>query len=317
MGTPVEDRNADIITDIQNLQAVETDLFRTLESGLASKSLTREQQQSLVDKINNAATMRESLFESLTSEQEYYSDTATNVGNIIGHQINSLDVVEKQMNDAKKRLKVIEDEKNNKLRLVEINTYYGEKYADHARIMKTIVFFCIPIIFLALLANSGILPNSIYVVLFIIIGVIAFVVIWKQLIEAASRDNMNYQEYSWGYSPPKKPYVDTSNPHGSSDPWMGVGLTCMAQACCDTGFTYVPSPTNKCVSNDELPTGTRPYSETTQSPATGSAAATNPDFMQTISDTAGDFPGAFRRSASGATSYVGGSVSSIFDSFNN
>jgi hypothetical protein len=73
---------------------------------------------------------------------------------------------------------------------------------------------------------------------------------------------MNYQEYNWGDAP--STMYDTSNPNGTN-PWTGDGLgeTCIAQECCQSGFTYVPSPINKCVSNSLLPEGVSPYVEQT------------------------------------------------------
>ena len=40
---------------------------------------------------------------------------------------------------AKDKLEILEAERNNKLRLVQINTYYGERYAEHTDIMKVTV----------------------------------------------------------------------------------------------------------------------------------------------------------------------------------
>jgi hypothetical protein len=261
MPNQLEDQTTQIVADIQNLQNIETDLFKTLETGIANNTLTQDQQNKLVDQINNVSGMRASLFKTLNNMQTYYRGSVSSVGNIIGHQINSLDIVENQLNESKKRLKIIEEEKNNKLRLVEINAYYGEKYATHTEIMKTIVFFCIPIILLALLANANILPHSVYVFLFIIVIVIGIVIIWKKILEAMSRDDMNYQEYVWGKEPPEKPEINTDTT-GWVDPWKGLGLTCVAQECCDTGYTYVPSPTNKCMPNNNLPTSVTPYDPT-------------------------------------------------------
>jgi hypothetical protein len=271
----LEDQSTEIIADIQNLQSIETNLFKTLETGLVNNTLAKDKQTSIVDQINKVSNMRSSLFKTLNNTQQYYRGTVSSVGGIIGHQINALDVVEFQLNESKKRLKIIEEEKNNKLRLVEINTYYGEKYANNTDIMKTIVFFCIPIIILALLANANILPHSIYVVLFIIVIVIAIVIIWRQVLDAYSRNNMMYDEYVWGKEPPETPEVKT-DASDWVDPWKGIGLTCVAQECCDTGFTYVPSPTNKCISNSKLPTGVKPY-DPKQSQSVSSGAASTPD----------------------------------------
>ena len=61
------------------------------------------------------------------------------------HPGSIIDIVEKELNASKKRLKVLEEEKNNKISLVEINDYYGQQYAEHSELMKTIVIMLIPI----------------------------------------------------------------------------------------------------------------------------------------------------------------------------
>lgn len=311
MPIQIQDQSAEIVADIQNLQNIETDLFNTLETGLANKTLTANQQTNLVDQINKVSSMRESLYKSLDNTQQYYRGTVSSVGNVIGHQLNALQVVEYQLNESKKRLQIIEKEKNNKLRLVEINTYYGEKYAGHTDIMKTVVFFCVPIIILAVLANANILPHSIYVVLFIIIVVIGIVVVWRQILEAMSRDNMNYNEFVWGKEPPETPPVDTSI-NAWADPWKGPGLTCVAQECCDTGYTYVPSPTNKCVANASLPSGVKPYNpaqaQGVSSSASSTPAGVNP--LDSIGNAASNF-------SSAASSAVGQSTAGVYDYLSN
>ena len=309
----LEDQSAEIIANIQNLQNIETDLFKTLETGLVNKTLTPDQQKNIVEQINKVSSMRASLFKTLNNTQQYYRGTVSSVGNIIGHQINALDVVETQLNESKKRLKIIEEEKNNKLRLVEINTYYGEKYANHTGIMKTIVFFCIPVIILAVLANANILPHSIYVFLFILVIVVAIVIIWNKILDAYSRDNMMYDEYVWGKEPPEKPEVDL-NLDGWIDPWKGPGLTCVAQECCDTGFTYVPSPTNKCVANSKLPSGVKPYNSANSQGVSSGAASTKP-----VSSAPGNFNpfDALGSAAGTVTNYATGSVASAYDSLTN
>jgi hypothetical protein len=301
MPIQIQDQSAEIVADIQNLQNIETDLFNTLETGVTNKTLASGQQTNLINQINKVSMMRESLYKSLDSMQQYYRGTVSSVGNVIGHQLNALQVVEYQLNESKKRLKIIEEEKNNKLRLVEINTYYGEKYADHTGIMKTVVFFCIPIIILAVLANANILPHSIYVFLFIIIVVVAVVVIWGKILQAMSHDNMNYNEYVWGKEPPETPLVDTSI-NAWVDPWKGQGLTCMAQECCDTNYTYVPSPINKCIANASLPEGVKPYDPKQAQSVYSTPQGANP--LDTIGNAASSFTSSASSAASQTTAGV-------------
>ena len=256
----VEQQNREIIGDIQNLQSVEMDLFKTLENGIANKTMDLKQQKDIVSQIKNVANMRENLYKTLNNVRNHYRGVVPTPGSIIAHQLNTMNVVENELNEAKQRYDIIEEEKNNKQRLTEINTFYGSRYENHARIMKTIVFFCIPLIVLTLLANYGFIPNSVYVFIFGIVCVIAIIYIFRMYLESISHDNMNYQEYVWGRTPPTHPII--GNGDKDSNPWKGIGdVACVAQACCENGFTWVPGepPLNKCLPNNALPKGVKPY----------------------------------------------------------
>ena len=158
-------------------------------------------------------------------------------------------MLENELNQSKKRINLIEDRKNNKLRLVEINTYFGKRYNAHANLMKTIVIICIPIIILAVLTNNGILPSSIYKLLVVIILVIGSIFIGMQIIDMSNRDDMNWDEYNWYFNKSNAP-VDTTftGNTSSSDPWTTPTVTCIGSACCYNGSTY-DSTKNVCVPN--------------------------------------------------------------------
>jgi len=136
------------------------------------------------------------------------------------------------------------EEKNNKIRLVEINTYFGDKYAEHSMLMKIIIFTLIPVIILAFLNNKGILPNTIYYILLVIISVIGGYFFWMRFASIISRDNMNYQEYDWYFDANSAPTGSSS----SSDPWVTSNTygTCIGDACCSNGMTYDAS-NNQCI----------------------------------------------------------------------
>jgi hypothetical protein len=199
---------------------------------------------------------------------KYYQGSSTNIETIIGEQMVTITIIENELNEAKIRLKQIENDKNNKLRLVEINTYYSEKYNDQTHIVKILIFFCVLLIILLLLTNKGIIPPMLFKWGFIVIVFVGAIVLWRHFILNISRDNMNYQEFDWGKSP-TTPSYNTDNPEGTN-PWEDeTGLTCVAQECCQTGFTYAPSPVNKCVSDLALPEGVKPYTtQTTNSEST-------------------------------------------------
>jgi hypothetical protein len=313
MTISTEEESAELIGDIQNLQNIELDLYDTLEKGIANNTLTAADKTTLIDQINKVSEMRVKLFTNLNSLNQHYQGSVASGGSVIQNQISALSVVETELRQSADALKVLNNDKNNMQRMVEINTYYGEKYADHKSIMKTVVYFCIPIILLTVLANIGFLPRSIYSFLLIIISVAAIVIIGVKLIKSLSHDNMNYQEYAWGNQAPTAPAVDTGDSTGKN-PWFSIGASCVAQECCDDGFTYVPSPTNKCVANENLPSGVAPYNpnqaaSTTAAPATGAS--------EILGTAVADTTSGLTSAASGVARTTTQSVASVYSSLSN
>jgi hypothetical protein len=237
----VQENNEQILNDIQSLQQMEQQLFSNLES---NPNLSPTQQQEIIEKMNQLSNMRINLYQTLSSVNNYFENAVNTTTGTLKEQETAIQIVESELNRAKARLKILEEEKNNKIRLVEINTYFGDKYAEHSILMKIIIFTLIPVIILAFLNNKGILPNTIYYILLVIISVIGAIFFWKRFASIISRDNMNYQEYNWYFNPNSAPTGSTS----STDPWAtGANLgICIGDACCSSGLTYDAS-LNECV----------------------------------------------------------------------
>ena len=257
----IQAKNTQTLTDIQALQTIETELFTTLEAGMNNNSLSAVQKQSILDKIGQISTMRTQLYTNMSGTQSFFQKNATFASTTLGEQLDAIKIVESELTDSRKQYKLIQDDK---MRLVEINTYYGDKYSDHSNILKTVIFICILIIIISLLANYGIVSQYFYSLFFIIIMSIGIIYIGWMILDAMSHDNMNYQEYSWGNYPPTTPPAVDSSLDNAVDPWATIGLTCIGQDCCDTDFTYVPT-SNKCMSNANLPSGVSPYVPPTSS----------------------------------------------------
>jgi len=255
----VQQNNEQILNDIQSLQQMEQQLFNSLET---NPNMTTEQQQKIVEKMNQLSNMRINLYQTLSGVNNYFENALnTSIGSL-KQQVVAIGIVESELNKAKRRLEILEEEKNNKIRLVEINTYYGDKYAEHAQLMKIIIFTLIPIIILGFLNNKGILPGMIFNILLVIISVIGAYFFWMRLASIITRDNMNYQEYDWYFDPNSAPTGSSS----TSDPWasdLNYG-TCIGDACCSDGLTYDASM-NQCVPSTTTSTSTTSSTTTTTS----------------------------------------------------
>jgi hypothetical protein len=166
----------------------------------------------------------------------FYQTALSSSTGTLKEQAAAIDIVETELNRAKRRLKYLEMEKNNKIRLVEINQYYGDKYAEHTSLMKVVIFTLVPIIILTIIYNKGFLPSRVYYIIFIIIGIIGAYYFWKTYTSIIIRDNMNYNEYNWAFNASSAPKGSPSD----IDPWGGIGTlgTCIGEACCQSDQTY-------------------------------------------------------------------------------
>jgi len=238
----ISQNNEKILDDIQMLQQMEQNLFNNLET---NTSLTPQQKQEIVEKMNQISNMRINLYQTLSGVNNFFENALSSSVGTLREQSVAIGIVENELNHAKKSLEALESEKNNKIRLVEINDYYGDRYAEHSKLMKIIIFTLVPVIILAIINNKGFLPNKIYYILLIIVCLIGAYFFWRTYFSIIYRDNMNYQEYSWGFNPADA--VKGTEIVGP-DPWlsnMNLG-TCIGQQCCSNGQKW-SSSLNQCV----------------------------------------------------------------------
>lgn len=145
------------------------------------------------------------------------------------------------------------EERLNRLRLVEINRYYGAKYKHHTSILKNVTLMFAILLVIVMMNNTGKLPPMVFKSLLVIVLVIGLYAIIKELFDAYTRDNMVYAQYNWSKVSPDLEHPGNlagSNIFDSGDdPNDG---TCKNQECCGSGFTWVPPPFNKCIANSEL-----------------------------------------------------------------
>ena len=251
----IEQNNEQILDDIQSLQQMEQQLFNNLET---NPNLSTDEQKKIIEKMNQLSNMRINLYQTLSGVNNYFQSALnTSVGSLKQQAI-AIGIVETELNRAKRRLRILEEEKNNKIRLVEINSYFSDRYAEHSQLMKIIIFTLIPVIILIFLNNKSILPNNIFYVLLIIVSLIGAYYFWKRFASIIMRDNMNYQAYSWNFDPNSVKSGATS----SEDPWStGLNLgTCIGDACCSDGLVYdynlnqcvVPSSTENFMTQENI-----------------------------------------------------------------
>jgi hypothetical protein len=243
--SPDIQNNEEILNNIQSLQQIEQQFFTSLET---NPNLSRQQQEEILDKINRITTMRLSLYNTLSGINNFFQNALQNSVGTLQQQVTAIAIVENELNQSKRRLELLETEKVNKIRLVQINNYYGDKYAEHSQLMKIVIFTLIPVIIITFLHNKSILPDIFYYILMIIVSLIGAVYFWYRFMSIIMRDNMVYDEYDWAFDPSKAPSASDS----SEDPWgtnANIGI-CVGEFCCSEGQVY-DETLNLCVAGTD------------------------------------------------------------------
>jgi hypothetical protein len=216
-----------VISNIKDMQTIEIQLYTSLDN----QSLTVDERNNIITRINQIGETRMTLYNSLNNMASSYQQNVSTSQKTIQQQLFAIDIVENELNEARGRMKLLENQKYDKLRLVEINTYYGKQFSAHKDIVKVIVLVCILLLIIIILGKKEILPRNIYIALNSIIIVIGIIIIGTKMMDLSNRDNMNFDEYDWYFDKTKAP-SDTSTTATSSDPWASITATCVGEMCC-------------------------------------------------------------------------------------
>ena len=252
-------RQATTLKEIENLQKMEQALYRQLEAASAAGNPSADQ-DAVIARINSLAQMRVSLFESLDQMYKIMQGRVAQSRVDLVDQITVAKVAEQQMNQAKKSLEILHDEKNEKMRMVEINTYYGDRYRAHTDLMKLVTLFAAIVLVLAILRKQTWLPipDNIMTGLIALTIAIGIFMVVRRMWDLSSRNNMNYQEYEWSWDPasydPTVIQYDAQQLGLASDSISGgaaklanmAGLGCIGKSCCSNGTKWDDS-SKKCI----------------------------------------------------------------------
>jgi ABC-type multidrug transport system fused ATPase/permease subunit len=180
---------------------------------------------------------RTNLINALSSINAYYSQNLMGSSQTLEQQTNAVAIMDKEMEQAKKRLAYINEQKENKLRVVEINQYYSASYAEWTHLVKILI---ITIVAFAIVINITtyfpILPSEVYSLLMFIITIISLYYIFMTITSIYSRDKMVYDEYNWNFNINSAPKMATGTFTNSFK--LPSMMSCVGENCCQDGTLW-------------------------------------------------------------------------------
>jgi hypothetical protein len=243
----IENGNQSIIDNIKQLQTMEQDLYNEVQV-LSATPGNDDKQNTLIARINQLSQLRISLFASLQQMATTTQATLATSRVDLVDQMTLIGVVEEELNNAKKLMNQTDNIKNNKIRLVEINTYYGKRYRAYTELMKILINVFVPILLIGILQKKELVPFNLGPALIGIILVLGTYFFIKKLMDISKRDNMDFDQYDRTY--PTKPTTDyipepTATVKTDDSSW-NFGFGCVDDSCCSEQMHY-DKALRKCV----------------------------------------------------------------------
>ena len=244
VGNDVEEKQTETLKAISVLQEMEGDYYNQLELGLANETLSSEQETMFMKNITEISALRINLYKQLNQTYEFYKHNLSSTQNTIQEQLMAINIVEEELKKSAAKLQILNEENNAKMRMVEINRYYGEKYADHTIFMKYFILFTILILFVYVLYKKYYITRNVYSILIIILIILIIIKMGSLFYRMIFRSNMDYQEYTFPVANLMTGSVqggDISPSYSVNDPWVNNELTAISN--CVGGITTATTTT--------------------------------------------------------------------------
>lgn len=248
-----------IINSIKKIEREIKRLYNSLEELSVNQNPDLKKQKQLISDIKYLQQLKESLYKNISYNYAATQSRLVESRNVLVDETAVTDIMANELKLTKKQLQVLENEKYNKARMADINNYYSSKYETNSNIIKTIIYYCVPILILGILIKNGLIPQNIGIGIITILCIIVIINVYFQVLDVMNRDNMIFDEYDFPFNPDDTHLSSVSN-DADQPVKANWKLSCAGEACCPEGNTYgtVWDPINKqCVT----PTYVKPQSE--------------------------------------------------------
>jgi hypothetical protein len=222
-----QEKNQELSAYIEQLSKAQQDLTIAI-----TNTSDQTEQARLSTNLVLIQESRSNLMNALSSINSYYTHNLVGSSQTLEQQTNAVAIIDKEMQIAKKRLAYINEQKENKLRVVEINQYYGSSYAEWTYLVQILILTIVAfMIVLKLNKSFSGIPQAVFSITMFLIGAVSLYYIVNVLISIYSRDSMVYDQYNWNFNASNAPKIDTGVK--TKNPFKLPTLTtCIGSDCC-------------------------------------------------------------------------------------
>lgn len=188
----LQQKHDNTVKNIQELQELEKYMFQNLQNINKADSSAASEAAIIQHRINELSAMRQNLFTQLKNMYTNVQGDAANSRTDLADQIAVVEIVEKELSAAKANLNQLIQERDNKLRMVEIGEYTTARYESHKNILKVVVYGIVVVILITMIMSFDWFPKIVGTV-----GIITTIAITLALVASQLMDNFNRSNLVW------------------------------------------------------------------------------------------------------------------------
>ena len=244
MSDNIADQMAETVEMITQLQNTEKDMYQTLirsaDNSVSGEGqiLTDTEQADIVQQINNLSTARINLYNSIDQNYKNNAWAVSESRDTLVDQTAMLQVLEDELNKSKTNLSALETNRDNQLKMVDINTYQSKSYDAQRRLMRSVAIIGILLLVIVLLGKISQKMSKVTNPLIIVVVVVGSVFTIRRVYDMAKRTPTNYDEYQWWWVP--KTDTQFADSSGSFIDISGIDMpyVCAQESCCSEGTVW-------------------------------------------------------------------------------
>ena len=214
--------------------------------------------QRSLEEMRELMRLRVEMFNKLRSS---YARDVEHSSRELEDEISTLHIVENELKQAREQLEKLNDKKVNKMRMVEISTYFSEKYKAYNSFFKLIMFWMVILGILIFIAKRNPISerhmhrhnsNSIFLLIIMVVFFYGLYQVLNAIYDLVTRDNMNFSEYNFDLGFDYDKAVSKYNVDGNNMPYGVLAydkkefedladdlhLGCIDSTCCADGTIY-------------------------------------------------------------------------------
>lgn len=236
------DNIQEIIDTISNLQKYEEELYQKLISNtkniaIGSTQLSQSELNDIVSQINDLSETRTNLYNAVAQILGSEVVSEINHNQNIRQQTVVLHILEDELNKAKKTLSQNKNNALNQLKMVEISSYYVDRY-NGQKILAQIICVCAVFMILISLGIKN-TTNTILLSIFYLLFIVCILVILYYCYDFYVRTPNNFNEYNWWDIPTPSYSSSTMDTSGNvTDTSGNTPFSCTNGSCCATGTIW-------------------------------------------------------------------------------